>query len=178
MRRLALASCIVVAGLLIGGPTASAGGWAVTTLDPLPSISPDETAVIGFTIRQHGVTPVDLDGVALVVVRSEGGEPLRFPARLEGPTGHYVADLRVPAGEHRWFVEQGFFAAQELGQLRLADAVLTPAPAPAPPAEEGQRWALADDARWGLLVVTLLAAMAFVGLLAWPSAVSRSQSAR
>jgi hypothetical protein len=172
MRRLALAACIIVAGLLVGGTSASAGGWAVTTLDPLPSVSPGETVAVGFTIRQHGVTPVDMDGVALVVVPADGGPSRRFPARLEGPTGHYVADLQVPAGSHRWLVEQGMFGPQELG-------VLTVAASAAPVPTDGSRpWEVADGMRWGLLVVTVVAAMAFVALLAWPNVASRSQPAR
>lgn len=172
MRRLALAACIIVAGLLVGGTSASAGGWAVTTLDPLPSVSPGETAAVGFTIRQHGVTPVDMDSVALVVIPADGGRSLRFPARLEGPTGHYVADLQVPAGSHRWLVEQGMFGPQELGVLTVAGS------APPPATDRGRPWEVADEVRWGLLAVTALAAMAFVALLTWPHGASRSQPAR
>jgi hypothetical protein len=173
MRRLALASCIVIAGLLLGGTAASAGGWAVTTLDPLPAVSPGEPVPVGFTIRQHGVTPVDMEGVALVVVAADGGPSLRFPARLDGPTGHYVADVQVPAGSHRWLVEQGMFGPQELGMLNVA-ATAPPLPAP----DGGRPWQVADEVRWGLLAVTVVAAMAFVALLAWPNVASRSQPAR
>jgi hypothetical protein len=179
MKRLLLASCIAVAALLAGGTAASAGGWAVTTLDALPEIPPDETVTIGFIIRQHGVTPVDVDGVAIVVMPEQGGTAQRFPARLEGPTGHYVVDLRVPAGNHRWVVEQGWFGPQELGSLTVGGDAASGAPAPAQPAtDSSSRWVAADSIRWGLLIVTILAAAAFVGLVAWPSRASRTQPAR
>jgi hypothetical protein len=167
MKRLVLGFLVVLTGVLVGGASASAGGWAVTTLDPLPSIAPGKPATIGFTIRQHGVTPVDLTGVALVVSLSGGGEE-RFPARLDGTTGHYVADVQVPAGDHQWRVEQGSFGPQDLGPLSVRDSIIA-APTPDPFVPVGVRWAL--------LALTVMAAVAFVGLLAWPT-IARSQPAR
>jgi hypothetical protein len=112
------------------------------------------------------------------VTPEQGGAQQRFPARLEGPTGHYVVDLRVPAGNHRWVVEQGLFGPQELGSLTVGGEPAPAAPAPVQPSDSGNRWVVADGVRWGLLAVTFLAAAAFVGLLVWPSLASRSQPAR
>ena len=48
------------------------GGWAVTTLDNDPD--PDDagrTYSIGYTIRQHGVTPISVDRTEIQVTHSE-----------------------------------------------------------------------------------------------------------
>ena len=43
---------------LVWTPSVFAGGWAVTTLDPLPNeLRAGETYAIGYVIRQHGQTP-------------------------------------------------------------------------------------------------------------------------
>ncbi len=113
-----LATLGVIAGVASG---ASAGGWAVTTLDAVPTPVPGQPVRVGFTILQHGVTPVDLDSdVAIEVVDARGSNTV-FPARLDGPTGHYVADVVFPtAGTYEWTVHQGWFEPQSLGTVTVA----------------------------------------------------------
>ena len=140
MRALALALGLLTA---LASP-ALAGGWAVATLDSAPStFRAGESYPIGFTIRQHGVTPVRAEQfggeVAIRVRPAEGGPPIVFPARAEGPVGHYLVDLRFPrAGAWSWEIVQGPFAPQSLGALTVEPAAaptapptLVPAPAPA-----------------------------------------------
>ncbi len=72
MRKL-LAGLALAFGLLLAlAPAASAGGWAVSTLDPMTTPTAGVPTDVGFTIRQHGVTPVDLDDVAIAVTDSSG----------------------------------------------------------------------------------------------------------
>jgi hypothetical protein len=112
-----------------------AGGWAVTTLDTMAAPAPGEPVDVGFTIRQHGVTPVAVDGVRITVTDA-GGASEAFVARPEGTTGHYVAAVTFPAaGAYRWSVEQGWFGPQDLGTIDVQP--LTP---PADPG--GERWPL------------------------------------
>ena len=73
-----------------------AGGWAVITLDELPSNSvAGEPLRIGFTVLQHGRTPMTnfeptvTAGLAL-------DEKLVVYAEPEGKPGHYVATLTFP----------------------------------------------------------------------------------
>lgn len=122
------AAFAVLLGLFVNG-AAVAGGWAVSTLDPIsqrPSVAHD--VAIGVTIRQHGATPVALDDVAIVIVNKEGTR-LSFSAAPKGPVGHYVAAVRFPeAGDWTWEVEQGWFGVQQLGSITVDDAQLsTPA---------------------------------------------------
>jgi hypothetical protein len=163
MKRVVLSGLVVLVGLavaLVPSGQAGAGGFAVTTLDPLPAITPDEPATVGFTIRQHGVTPVALDGVRLMVRPVDGGSTTVFNARAEGPLGHYVADVVVPAGTSRWEVIQGMFGPQDLGPLVVATGgAATPSGG-----ENGRRWP--EAVRYGLLALTVLSAVIFVGALA------------
>jgi hypothetical protein len=162
MKRVVLSVLVVFVGLavaLVPSGQAGAGGFAVTTLDPLPAITPDEPATVGFTIRQHGVTPVALDGVRLMVRPAEGGPTTVFNARAEGPLGHYVADVVVPAGTYRWEVIQGMFGPQDLGPLVVATGGAT-----TPAGGDGRRWP--EPVRYGLLALTVLSAVVFVGALA------------
>ena len=119
--RLVAGLVIAAGGVLAAAPGASAGGFALTTLDAVPTPVPGEPTDVGFTILQHGVTPVDIDeGVELVVMGPNGTTV--FPAERDGRVGHYVATIRVPAnGSYRWFVRQGWFGEQSLGMFVTSD---------------------------------------------------------
>lgn len=98
--------------LLLTTPATRAGGWASVSLDELP-VEPyaGETIQLGFTIRQHGVKPVN--GVwgsepfrpRLNAQNQETGETIQFEARQKGPVGHFVVDVTFPnAGAWSWGV--------------------------------------------------------------------------
>jgi hypothetical protein len=145
----------VAALLPLAAPDAvDAGGWAVTTLDPMAAPAPGEPVDVGFTIRQHGVTPVAVDDVRLTVTDATGATEA-FAARPEGATGHYVAAVTFPAaGAYRWTVEQGWFGPQELGTIDVQ-----PLAAPADPGVE--RWPLVWRVVLPFLAVTLALAAIF-----------------
>jgi hypothetical protein len=106
------------AGAAVG---AARGGWATTALDDAPTAGAGETTEVGFTILQHGVTPVDVDEVA-VVIRDGDGRDQTWPAVQQGQTGHYVAEVTFPAeGRYEWVVRQGWFGDYDLGPLHVGD---------------------------------------------------------
>ena len=123
--RLGAVTGLVVAGVVLMGSPAAAGGWAMSSLDAMPEPVAGEQVAVGFTIRQHGVTPVnpDADGgepVAVVVRSASGGEKV-FAARQVGPTGHYVADVTFPEpGPASWAIRQGWFGPHDLGVVDVA----------------------------------------------------------
>jgi hypothetical protein len=122
----ALIGLLVSTGLVLGfGTAASAGGWAVTTLDEVPAPTSGEAVTVGFTILQHGATPVDLDeGVGIEITGADGTVQV-FPA-INDRTGHYVASVVFPtAGDFRWAVQQGWFGEQELGSLTVDESSIT-----------------------------------------------------
>jgi hypothetical protein len=143
---------IVLALLAALAPGALAGGWAVTTVDPIAGeLTPGTSAVIGYTIRQHGRTPVDLADTG-IEIRSADGAPTFFRGRREGPVGHYVATITVPAAGAQWTVRQDAFGPQDLGSVPVASNAGTSGATTA----EATPGAL----RWFLLGATILAASA------------------
>jgi hypothetical protein len=119
MKRLlrVLVSSAILAIPFVTGSTAAAGGWAVSTLDEVPAPAPGETVAVGFTIRQHGVTPVNIDDVG-VEVTGPSGDVEYFVATQEGDVGHYVANVVfAESGVHTWAIRQGWFADHELGTI-------------------------------------------------------------
>jgi hypothetical protein len=121
---------IAVASLLavIGATPVNAGGWAITSLDPFDQPVSGRATTIGFTILQHGVTPVEVTDVAIRV--SLPGEPGEFfPAVHDGVAriGHYTARVVFPSvGTYTWVVEQGWFGPQDLGQIEVAGVAPPP----------------------------------------------------
>ena len=150
MRTLTLLSTLVLTLAL--GATALAGGWAVTTLDQLPpDFRAQETYSIGYTIRQHGETPVNVDKAPfnstteIRITSPDGAKTLSYKGVQTGATGHYVAQVIFPYdGAWTWKVTQGPFEAQSLGQVKVlpfAGAAQQAAPAgaaaPAPVSPSG-----------------------------------------
>ncbi len=125
MKKLISLTACAVAALLFTFGTAkvAAGGWAISSLDAFDQPVAGQPTVIGFTILQHGVTPVDLDDVGIRVFEA-GTSAAYFPAVADGPqrVGHYTAQVVFPAeGTFTWLVEQGFFGPQDLGQITIGD---------------------------------------------------------
>ena len=72
---------------------------------------------LGYTIRQHGATPINVDKTEIIAV-AVSGRTLSFPGKSDGAIGHYVATVFFPAGgTYTWQVTQGDFAAQDLGKI-------------------------------------------------------------
>ena len=118
MRKLLATAVLALATLAVAAP-AGAGGWAVTTLDPLAAAPvAGQPFEVGFTIRQHGRTPVTMEEAAIIVTDA-AGVATRFAAVPQGPVGHHVATVELPAdGSYRWAVDQGL-GVQDLGTLHV-----------------------------------------------------------
>ena len=99
-----------------------AGGWAVITLDELPAgVVAGEPYTIGFTVLQHGKTP--MTGLfPTVTARMEKGDLLTFQAEPEGKPGHYMAALTFPTdGEWEWSI-QAFTMDMKMPALNVSVA--------------------------------------------------------
>lgn len=112
-------ACLLAIVCALGiGSIASAGGWAISTLDELPNPIAGKPIQVGFTIRQHGVTPVDMSEDVGIRITLADGTSHYFPAAGDGIVGHYVARVEFPsAGRYQWSIRQGRFADHELGQI-------------------------------------------------------------
>lgn len=109
---------------------AYAGGWAVITLDELPSnVVAGEPLKIGFTVLQHGKTP--MSGLTPTITANLDKEAeFVVSAEPEGESGHYTATLNFPTeGEWQWSI-QAFAMDQPMPTLSVASALDTAASAP------------------------------------------------
>jgi hypothetical protein len=80
---------------------AGAGGWAVPSLDPLPTVQAGQTVDVGFRLLQHGRTPVvasEWPGATIGLAVRAGENEWFVPAKAGPEPGHYVATVEVPNG--------------------------------------------------------------------------------
>lgn len=167
-RLIALAAAILLLGL---SAPAVGGGWAVTTLDAVPdALEAGRSYDIGYTIRQHGVTPVDLASTGIRITSVDSGKATTFDGHKDGAVGHYVARVSFPAaGGWTWEALQDSFGPQALGKLHVAaagtaqapDTRAAAAPVSAPPAPAPNALLIA-----GLLIALAGAAVLFGGSIA------------
>ena len=120
MRILAL----LCAFLLISAPTALAGGWAVTYVDPVPSIQPSATHTVGYWVLQHGTHPFsgDLGRTGLRFVN--GADSREFTGVPLGEPAHYAVTFALPVGTYEVFGVQGMFQEHPLGTLTVPGTLL------------------------------------------------------
>ena len=101
------------------------GGWAVVTLDALPA-SPHagEALSVGFTVLQHGRTPLAGLSPRIVATHAESSERVQVQAIDEGALGHYAATLVLPlAGSWDWTIRAFGDVAQPMPQIRVTPAI-------------------------------------------------------
>ena len=102
---------------------ALAGGWAVITIDELPTgVVAGEPFSVGFTVLQHGQTPMaDLEPI---ITASSGKEKITVFVVEEGKPGHYAATLTLPSeGEWEWTIH-AFSMEQKMPVLSVAAPAL------------------------------------------------------
>ena len=102
-----------------------AGGWAVITLDELPTdVRAGEPLTIGFTVRQHGITL--MNGLyPTVAATSSQGDQFVVDAEPGEGSGHYMATLTFPKeGNWEWSI-QAFSMDQPMPALNVEAAAVT-----------------------------------------------------
>jgi cytochrome c len=137
-----------------------AGGWAVITLDELPTdVVAGEELTIGFTVRQHGIRPMDgLD--PSVTARLPTGEEFVVAAEADDKPGHYTARLTFPQeGKWEWSI-QAFTMDQPMPALQVTAST---AAAANPPAAKSEPTSVALDPL--LTTRLLLFGVALAGLV-------------
>ena len=120
-------------------PAVLAGGWAVITLDGVPAEPrAGEPWSIGFTVLQHGQTPVHKldDGYngalvepTFVANNTTTGERLEAEATPGKEVGHFTLEVTFPSeGEWQWTI----FPAPLAGETQFEPLNVLPAVAAAP----------------------------------------------
>lgn len=114
---------VVAVALLVAAP-ALAGGWAVVTLDTLPThIVTGQPFDIGFVVRQHGQTPLGGLAPTLRLSRAGTGDAFSVVAQEQGGAGHYAATLAFPAGgAWTWSIDAFGAFVQPMPPLDVVDA--------------------------------------------------------
>jgi len=100
-----------------------AGGWAVITLDELPAnVVAGNSLTIGFTVLQHGKTPMaDLDPT--IVAQLSESESFVAHAKPDDKPGHYTATVTFPKeGQWAWSI-YAFTMEQPMPTLNVAPAI-------------------------------------------------------
>lgn len=148
--RLLLAAPLALIATLAFAATASAGGWATASLDaPVEPPIAGQPFDVGFTLYQHGVTPVN-SGNAVVVATGPDGQRLSFTAHRSGGQAHWTAGVTLPnEGAWQWAItlpNQLEVEPGSLGTLEVAAASSVSALQPA---------------LLGLLLVALFGALMF-----------------
>jgi hypothetical protein len=109
---------------------ALAGGWAVITLDELPTnVVAGEDLTIGFTVRQHGITPMNglYPTVTATLLKDE---QFVVDAESDGEPGHYTATFTFPKeGNWEWSI-QAFTMDQPMPALTVATSKVASANQP------------------------------------------------
>jgi hypothetical protein len=99
-RRIFVVALAVLATGLLATPSAQAGNWEETLLDPPPSrIEPGVTYTFGYWILQHGSYPYQGDGgLGPTALRATDGEGISidFPGTESRTAGHYSAEVVFP----------------------------------------------------------------------------------
>ena len=103
---------------------ALAGGWAVITLDELPTdVRAGEPLTIGFTVRQHGITLMNGLYPTVTATLSQG-DPFVVDAEPGEGSGHYTATFTFPKeGNWRWSI-QAFTMDQPMPALNVEAAAV------------------------------------------------------
>jgi hypothetical protein len=120
-----LVSLFVLSMLLFAAviTVASAGGWAVVTLDAMPqNVVVNEPLHVGMMIRQHGKTPWVYNDVRVRGYHSTG-ETFVVPAKMD-TEGHYNATLEFEKeGTWQWAVSSGLLPDwQPMPEIQVASS--------------------------------------------------------
>jgi len=110
--------------MLISAPAAHAGAWAVTYVDPVPSIQPSVTHTVGYWVLQHGTHPFagNLDKTGLRF--QSGTDSLEFTGVPLAEPAHYAVTFSLSAGTYEVFGMQGIFPEHPLGTLTVPGTLL------------------------------------------------------
>lgn len=161
MKRASVLVAVVMLLLLATATAVLAGGWAVVTLDSPPGeIHAGEPWTVGFTVLQHGQTPVHNLGPGspiepLLIATNADGRRVEAQATPTDEVGHFVAEVTFPTeGAWEWTIHPNPLAGESLFEpltvmaARPAAAKEALAPAAAQPA---------GALRWAALALALVA---------------------
>lgn len=122
---------IVLVALAFSIP-AMAGGWAVITLESLPTdVAAGQPQTVRFTVRQHGRTLMpDLEPTITARNAANGDSLLIDALPVNGSPGYYEATLTFPSGGSWEWSIQAFSMDQRMPDLVVSASPLASTPLP------------------------------------------------
>ena len=125
LRRTVMRFALAVLAALVLVTPVFAGGWAVVTLDTLPTqVVARQPFTIGFVVRQHGVRPMEGLAPKIILYSPDTRETVTLTAKAEGATGHYTAEVAFPGGgTWDWSIDAYGFAPQPMPRLTVLGSV-------------------------------------------------------
>lgn len=142
MRSRAVISLVSALALTLAmAATTVAGGWAAAVMDtqPIEPGGPDQPVTVGFTLLQHGQTPVNWGTTQLILINDDTGAEVTVNARPQGASGHWVAEVRFPTEgtwryevRHELLIEMRGFEPVTLGNAAVVAAPATTSTAATP----------------------------------------------
>lgn len=194
MKKVVLILIVLLVGTLVALPV-MAGGWAVVTLDALPTDVVAETPfTVEFAVRQHGQHLIGELTPQITAVHLETGESVTVEAEAGKQTGYYSAAITLPnSGQWRWHIN-AFGADQPMPDMTVQPAAIAPAKTTDPgdwqmPALAAAGWAAAAGfilfgwrtrRRMALalgLVTAVIGTIALVSLIQQPAETAVAQNA-
>jgi hypothetical protein len=181
VRRIAASGLVVVLALAAVALPAQAGGWALVTLDTAPTNArAGQELVLGFMVKQHGVTPTHQVEPFLLATHQVTRETVQARGKKDDAiVGHFSVAVTFPsAGVWDWSITPEPFAGTKLDALTVltaagdkaalsaageAAAVPEQAPARKADADDGSRFSVAATASAGVVALLVVAAVG----LAW-----------
>jgi len=104
-RRTTWSALLALVTMLALAAPAQAGGWAIVSLDALPSdLRAGQSVSLGFMVRQHGITPNNSVQPRFTATNTATSDSIQFDGRREGGDGHYIVDVTFPSAG-AWDVE-------------------------------------------------------------------------
>jgi hypothetical protein len=137
-RTRSLLPAVLLGAGLTWAATVTAGSMAVVTVTDVPADPPaGEDVALGFTVMQHGETPVSWPTITVLATEASTGDVVRAPSTPEGPTGSYVATIVFPT-EGRWTLtfESTDLYMEGSATIRVAPPLAAPVTASSPTATE------------------------------------------
>lgn len=121
MRKRLLCSAIVLVMLLGNTPSVRAGGWAAVHLvgDLAPAYQ-EVPWTVNFLVKQHDVTPVNVDRAFLSATHRSSGQTITADATQIGDMGNYSVTVVFPlAGEWKWSITPEPFSGSSFATLTV-----------------------------------------------------------
>jgi plastocyanin len=121
MRKRLLSFAVVLVAVTALATPAIAGGWASVRLDgPAPPAFQEVPWTIDFMVKQHDVSPINVEQAFLSATHRESGETVSADAVQEGEVGHYTVTVIFPlAGDWRWSITPAPFAESTFPTLHV-----------------------------------------------------------